>query len=82
MKILIGLQNLKFRVIFSMSTYVPIQNQFRISHTNDFIPLGGHFKRLFDTIKQDQSPTVDEFTREACHDLLRIFLHYQVKNER
>ena len=37
-----------------MSTYVPIQNQFRISHPNDFIPLGGHFKRLFDTIKQDQ----------------------------
>jgi len=66
-----------------MSTYVqPIHNQFGISHANAFIPLGGHFKRLFDTIKQDQSPTVDEFTREACHDLLRIFLHYQVKNER
>ena len=50
-----------------------------ISHSNDFVHLGGHFKRLFDTIKQDQSPTVDEFTREACHDLLRIFLHYQVE---
>ena len=42
--------------------------------------LGVHFDRLFSTISEQTNDKIDEFTREACHDLLRVMLKYQDHN--
>ena len=36
-----------------------------------------HFDSLYKTISEQSNDKIDDFTRDACHDLMRVMLKYQ-----